>query len=322
MRHHRVDIENDKTYFRLKSTGDLRQKKITRYWFSEQSTYFILERRLVNGSSLPNPSLAWEQAGWIAEYQWDMLIFMWSNAEIGVTTETYSGLNAAYKWCALNRGMRGQEEKERRKQNLFPGMVRAGLIEITRISPGGLRQYKELKLSPVRRVNGEFVPSGLARTPENLRKSRRKWFKMAYPPMSLPGKRTLRGERLPVWGDYTHRDRRTLVALYFFFQETTCRAVDPNHLCVRGDWLYVSQAFLRVCGSEQNPVPVYESLGALWRAGLLGFSAAVFDDDPDFPATQPHIRFATRSSIADAHGDALVGLKYVPKVGGLDEAGG
>lgn len=316
--HHRVDIENDRTYFRLKSTWDLTKPKVDRLpadvYFGVESAYFVLERALVDGS-LPDPSPKWETAGWIGTYQWDMLIFMWSNAEIRKTSESWSGLDAAYNWCGLNTDIPNQRsEQRRRKDELFAGLVRAGLIVFTRTSPGGRRQYKELKLAPVWTAGG-LVPSADARTFSNLRKPGRGWFKMAYEPMKVPGSRKRRGAALPTWGEITHADRRTLVALYHFFDEATFGAVDPNHLCVRGSDLLLSDEFVRACGAGEDPYAACMSLGELWRRGFIGFLSARFDEDEPFPASIPHVRFATRTLVDERVDTALVGLKYVPTPG-------
>ena len=93
MRHQMIDVgSSGKTYFRKRSSDGLRLPSVPVVGaadaFSEESTYFVVERALGDGS-LPDPSPQAEANGWIGEYQWDMLIYMWSNAEIRSTSESF-----------------------------------------------------------------------------------------------------------------------------------------------------------------------------------------------------------------------------------------
>lgn len=273
--------------------------------FSEESTYFVVERALGDGS-LPDPGPQAEANGWIGEYQWDMLIYMWSNAEIRSTSESFSGLNAAKKYCGINRGLGHKDpEKKRRNARLFNGLESAGLLRYSRSSEQGLRTYWELRLAPTWTPAG-VVASREPRTWTNLSRPGRTWFKMPFVLIT-------NGPKPGAWATLSHRERRVLVALYVFYDETTFGGVDPNHLCLRGTNLCVSPEFSRACGHAATIEEVAEALGELWRRHLLGFLSAQFDEDAAFPAAPiGSVRWATRCD-PDSVDTALVGLRHVPR---------
>ncbi|MDA3936335.1 MAG: hypothetical protein PF636_05650 [Actinomycetota bacterium] len=275
---------------------------------SVASGYFIMERALVDGS-LPDPSPQWEMAGWIGEYQWDVLIYMWSNAEIRRTSESFSGTEAAYTWCGIYRDVRGQhDEQVRRKASLFPGLERAGLIEITHSSPQGFRVYKELKLAPAWTA-GRISSCDIPRTFANLSLPGHGWFKVPFDILSQKQKK----HRL--WSTFTHRDRRVLMALYCYYDEATFGAVDPNHLRLEGDELVASGEFMRACGASDSPGEAWQALAELMRRRLVGFMAGNASFERAYPSDTPTIRHAERSPAADGEGTGLVGLRVVPNPG-------
>lgn len=313
MRHYFVEVVKDKTYFRKRGKARLVYPDIDRRGvYSVESTYFVVERALVDGS-LPSPSREAEDAGWIGTYQWDFLVYMWSNAALGETTRSFSGMKAAYDWCGLNVGVSSTLEKTRRRERLFAGLEEAGLIRDAGRSPGGLRQYWQLMLVPSRTAEG-IVPSDEPRTWANLRRPGRPWFRMAFSPMAAMVEVPWRKTRVHQWASLTHEDRRALMALYYFF-DPDIGAVDPNHLCLLGDHLRLSDAFLAVCGAGTDPDVACAALGELWREGrsLLSFQAVHMDDGPGFPAADASILHATPVSAGDQGRKAVVRLRYVPK---------
>jgi hypothetical protein len=284
--------------------------------FSEASSYFVLEAALVDGA-LPDPSANWEATGtWIAPYQWAMLVYMWSNADIMSTSYSFSGMHAAWQYAGLNRDIpRQRTEQGRRKRDLFLGLEQAGLLEFIRKSPQGKRTYRELKLAPVYTASG-VRPSGEARTWANLSRSGRRWFKMSYEPFVDPPQQ----RRYCVWAKASDTERRALTALYLFYDGRTFGAVDPNHLCLRGNVLVMSESFRRAVGRQASVDEAAEALGALWRLGLIAFMAARFDEEQVYPAQPPSIRFATRVQDVGSVETAIVGLRYVPYAADPGEA--
>lgn len=276
--------------------------------FSEADNFFVVEQALVDGT-LPEPSLKWEaDSRWIAPYQWDMLIYMWSNADIARTSVSFSGLRAAGRYCGLNRDIRGQrKEQGRRKRELFVGLEKAGLMEEVRRSAGGRKVYRQLKLAPVWLREGP-VPSDKPRTWANLSASDRKWFKMALRPFTQPQAT----RRRCAWAELGPIDKRVLAALYLHFNDKEFGAVDPNHVCLRGEELVISEAFRLAVGRSVDADQIAESLGELWRRFLLAFMTASFSEDKPHPGSPAHIRYATREATGD---DAVVCLRYVPKRG-------
>jgi len=281
--------------------------------YSSESHSFVLERALVDGS-LPDPSPEAEQDGWIGTYQWDELIYLWQTVDINSRSTTIAGLNSAYVQCNLNADVSSRREKSRRKERLFAGLEESGLLEFVSRTPGGRYTVRRLMLAPLWTVDG-LVPSGEPRNWHNLRKPGRTWFMMPnvfFEAAPISG-RTMRSR----WSQLSHADRRTLVTLYSFYDHETFGAIDPNHLCLRGEQLVVSDQFIRSCGGTKRPPQVLESLGELWRRDYLDFLRADFPASRVYPASERDARWARRSSDPDS-ADALVGLRYVPLSGSDD----
>lgn len=306
----RVEGPGSPTYFRTSYGPHPYLERVPRLGpsasFSKLDNFFVLEQALVDGS-LPDPSPAWEKTGrWIAPYQWDMLVYMWSNADIHRTTDSFSGLRAASVYTGLNRDIKGQrKEQGRRKRDLFVGLESAGLMEEVRRS--GTRTYRQLRLAPVWLPDGP-VPSGVPRTWANLSAPDRKWFKMALEPFSQPSGSKVRCH----WAELEHSDRRALAALYLYFNDKEFGAVDPNHVCLRDGDLVVSDAFRLAIGRGLDADGVARALGELWRRKLIAFLTASFSDDRPYPGAPSHIRYAVRETESP---NAVIGLKYVPKPG-------
>lgn len=311
--YHRVQVEGPGTKTWLRSSkGPYRYLSEVPHVepgvFCVEDNYFVLEQALVDGT-LPDPSLAWEETGkWIAPYQWDMLIYMWSNADISRTSQSFSGLQAAYIYTGLNRFVRERKEQTRRRDELFAGLERAGLMAVVRTA--GRKTYRELKLAPVWLKNGP-EPSGIPRTWANLSGSDRKWFKMAMKPFTQPvSKPSAKKKVRCAWAELEHVDKRALAALYMYLNDKEFGAVDPNHLCMRGSELVFSDAFMRAVGRNVDVDVVPQALGEFYRRGLIGFMSASFTEDKPHPGSPSHVRYATSDRSSR---DRVVLLKHVPR---------
>lgn len=230
----------------------------------------VVERLLVSGY-YPDPVAPGEPTEWIDANQWDFLIYLQTTASPRRMALSYATAKAAVRKCGLYQGLPRDDGgvngiKRMRRERLIPRLTELGLVEPVPIdeepfqNKWGSLQWQRLMLAPRWSVTADRpTATGVVKSLGSLASHNRSWFMMP--------------EALCNGGAWhrigSHTGRRVMAAVYYFFDESTYAAVNPNHLCIRDGQLEISDEFMQACGNGATPLEVGRALHWMWLEHLL-----------------------------------------------------
>lgn len=272
--------------------------------------FAAIERLLVSGR-LPEPEAGEGTGEWITEREWDFLIYLHSTASAVGPGQTFATWRAAVKKCGLFedilRGEHGSNARKRgRREALMPSLERQGFVTPTEGAYQNKQhslEWKQLMLAPTKPPYSPVpIPSGIPKTKRTLRDNKRSWFMM--PEAIFNG---------GAWHRVgSHRGRRVIAALYYFFDEVTYDAVNPNHVRFFGDALEVSDEFMQACGQATRLEDVASTLSWLRYNRLFFPVAGRVPPGQHHPAGRHYVTWSRPVARNTPHDTVVFVPLYVP----------
>lgn len=281
-----LGTQSGRTLFRVTRGRGLAQRIIASGEPSlTRGPFFVVERSYADGT-LPPPSDAGPDDGWIAPYHWDFLVYA-NSAARSAGGMFYASWRAANTYCGLNTFDNGPGAKTRqlaRKRDLLPILETARLIRQDGATAAGNDRYRLMLAPSWTRARG-LVPTDVVKTIRSLTEQNRPYVMV---PSSIMLDKTWRNLR-------EHQLRRMIMALYCFNDLSAWGGVDVNHLRIENEQLIMSDAFLAAAYTDAETAArlVHE----LFYEGLVQIVRRRTADVRAYPASRTSLTLSGDSEV-------------------------